>query len=150
MSMSQLNTMRTLPLKDLIEFSISCLGLSIRASNCLHTGNIYKLKELIVRSEVDLLNLPNMGELSIAEIKGSLKACGLKLELDLTEKYNKITDKEKLSSLLYGFGIEFDEVKKENTYLIQYATKITDQTAETTTLFEFNFEGSFISQHATM
>ena len=69
--------------------TISSLDFSIRVQNCFEQQNILSLKELINRTEYDLLSFPNFGRKSLNEIKSKLSSIGL----CLGGNSSKITDK---------------------------------------------------------
>lgn len=60
--------------------SIDNLTFSTRATNCLKAGAIYTITDLLNKTEDDLIQIPNMGKLSIKDIKDVLKANKLKLK----------------------------------------------------------------------
>ena len=55
------------------------LHLSVRASNCLESERIQSVRELVVRTEDQLLELRNFGDTTLAEIKEKLSELGLHL-----------------------------------------------------------------------
>ncbi len=61
------------PIENVIEFSR-------RTQNCLKMANIKTIKELISRTEEDLLAVKNFGEKSLEEIKQKLAEMGLELK----------------------------------------------------------------------
>jgi DNA-directed RNA polymerase subunit alpha len=66
-------------LKQLYDLPISHLELSVRASNCLESENISTIRELVARTEDDLLRIRNFGQTSLDELKEKLGELGLKL-----------------------------------------------------------------------
>ena len=66
-------------MKKLYDLPISHLELSVRASNCLESENISTIRELVSRSEDDLLRIRNFGQTSLDELKEKLGAMNLKL-----------------------------------------------------------------------
>ena len=63
--------------------SVDDLELSVRAANCLASQKITTLRELVTKTEQDLLSLRNFGQTSLAEVKGKLTEIGLDLGMQL-------------------------------------------------------------------
>ncbi len=63
--------------------SVDELELSVRASHCLKAASIHSLRELVVRSEAEMLQFPNFGKKSLDEIKVILESMGLSLGMKL-------------------------------------------------------------------
>lgn len=61
--------------------NIDDLGLSVRAANCLRQVNIFLIGDLVQRGDVDLMKTPNLGKISLNEIKGALEKRGLSLNM---------------------------------------------------------------------
>lgn len=59
------------------------LELTVRSANCLKAENIYRIGDLIQRTEVELLKTPNLGKKSLTEIKDVLARRGLTLGMRL-------------------------------------------------------------------
>ena len=59
------------------------LELTVRSANCLKAENIYYIGDLVQRTEVELLKTPNLGKISLTEIKDVLASRGLSLGLRL-------------------------------------------------------------------
>ncbi len=66
-------------LKQLYDLPISHLELSVRASNCLESENISTIRELVSRTEDELLRIRNFGQTSLDELKEKLGELNLKL-----------------------------------------------------------------------
>ncbi len=58
---------------------IAELKLSVRATNCLESENITTLRELVSRSEDQLLEIRNFGDTTLTEVKQKLDELGLHL-----------------------------------------------------------------------
>jgi len=71
--------------KALLDKAVTDLDLSVRAENCLEAQNIKTIRELVVRSETELLALRNFGETSLDDIKIKLGGLGLTLGMKLDE-----------------------------------------------------------------
>lgn len=66
--------------EELLEFDISVLGLSPRTIACLTENKIRTIRDLVTRTESDLLMFQNVGRTTINEIKGRLAVGGFTLE----------------------------------------------------------------------
>ena len=73
---------------------VADLELSVRAGNCLETANIKTIRELVVKSEKEMLEYKNFGKTSLNEIKDQLANMGLTLNMNLDEDPNSKTDEE--------------------------------------------------------
>lgn len=62
-----------------LNMSISELNLSVRASNCVESENIMSVRELVTRTEDQLLEVRNFGETTLAEVQMKLRELGLHL-----------------------------------------------------------------------
>jgi len=65
---------------ELLDRSIDELELSVRATNCLKGANIYSVRDLISKSEAEMLKMKNFGRKSLNEVKEILQAWGLSLK----------------------------------------------------------------------
>jgi DNA-directed RNA polymerase subunit alpha len=63
--------------------NIAELRLSVRSANCLRNNKIVTVGDLIQKSEIDLLQLPNFGHRSLNEIKEVLAQRGLRLGMQI-------------------------------------------------------------------
>lgn len=68
-----------------LDKSIEELELSVRSYNCLINSNINTIRELIQKSEADILQTRNFGRKSLNEIKDVLAGLGLHLDMSLEE-----------------------------------------------------------------
>ena len=66
--------------------SIFGLGLSTRACNCLARENIKTVRELVIKTEWDLLEYTDFGQVSLLDVKKQLAARGLYLGMDLDDE----------------------------------------------------------------
>lgn len=75
---------------DLLDKSVDELELSVRSYNCLKNADIRSIRDLIRRSEKDMLNTKNFGKKSLTEIKDLLHGMGLDFGMDFDEQGNPI------------------------------------------------------------
>ncbi|MBM4037433.1 MAG: DNA-directed RNA polymerase subunit alpha [Planctomycetes bacterium] len=66
-----------------LAMTIEELDLSVRAQNCLESENIQTVRDLIVKSEGQLLAVRNLGKTSLQDIKTKLSNLGLSLGMSL-------------------------------------------------------------------
>ena len=66
-------------MQRLLDRPISDLELSVRARNCLDSANLRTLRDLVILSENEVMNLKNLGKTSLTEIKNKLAERGLSL-----------------------------------------------------------------------
>jgi len=75
---------------DLLDKPVDELELSVRSYNCLKNADIRSIRDLIRRSEKDMLNTKNFGKKSLTEIKDLLHGMGLDFGMDFDEQGNPI------------------------------------------------------------
>ena len=75
---------------DLLDKSVDELELSVRSYNCLKNADIRSIRDLIRRSEKDMLGTKNFGKKSLTEIKDLLHGMGLDFGMDFDEQGNPI------------------------------------------------------------
>ena len=63
--------------------SIDELDLSVRSTNCLKNANIMTLRDLVARSERDMLETKNFGKKSLDEVHHLLESYGLSFGMDV-------------------------------------------------------------------
>ncbi len=66
-----------------LNMSLAELNLSVRATNCLESENIHTVRDLIVRTEDQLLDVRNFGETTLNEVRDKLTELGLRLGMRL-------------------------------------------------------------------
>ena len=69
---------------QMLDKSINDLELSVRSANCLSDAGIETLRELVVKSEAEMLKYRNFGKRSLTEIVQVLETLGLSLEMSLS------------------------------------------------------------------
>jgi DNA-directed RNA polymerase subunit alpha len=75
---------------DLLDRAVDELELSVRSYNCLKNADIRTIRDLIKRSERDMLHTKNFGKKSLTEIKDLLHGMGLDFGMDFDEQGNPI------------------------------------------------------------
>jgi DNA-directed RNA polymerase subunit alpha len=73
-------------LDALLEKSIDDLDLSVRSANCLKNANIHTLRDLVRRTETDMLDTKNFGKKSLEELQELLGRLGLSFGMDVPEE----------------------------------------------------------------
>ena len=88
--LSTVEEMETLPEAEaepeeesVLDSSIDSLELSIRSMNCLKNANIRTLRDLVARSEKDMVEIRNFGEKSLKEVRDKLEVLGLGFGMNL-------------------------------------------------------------------
>ena len=66
--------------------SVEELELSVRSYNCLKNANIRNIRELVTKSEADMLKTKNFGRKSLNEIKEILSGMGLSFAMTVDDK----------------------------------------------------------------
>jgi DNA-directed RNA polymerase subunit alpha len=57
--------------------------LSVRANNCLESAKVATVRDLVKRTDADLLKVRSFGKTSLREVKRKLADLGLSLGMDL-------------------------------------------------------------------
>ena len=70
----------------LLEKEIDELDLSVRSANCLKNANIHTLRDLVRRSEKDMMETKNFGKKSLEELQDLLGKLGLSFGMDVPER----------------------------------------------------------------
>jgi len=78
------------PRLDHLDRSVEELELSVRSYNCLKNANITTIRELVQKTEQEMLKTKNFGRKSLNEIKEILSAMGLSLGQKFDEKGNPV------------------------------------------------------------
>ena len=73
-------------LEELLNKPVTALNLSVRASNCLEAARVSTLRELVSRTEADLLRVRSFGKTSLQEVHNKLAEVGLRLGLTSGEE----------------------------------------------------------------
>jgi DNA-directed RNA polymerase subunit alpha len=70
-------------LESKLSMPLADLNLSVRASNCLESENIMTVRDLVTKSEDQLLEVRNFGETTLTEVRLKLRDLGLHLGMRL-------------------------------------------------------------------
>lgn len=73
---------------------VADLELSVRAGNCLETAKIKTIRELVVKTEKEMLEYKNFGKTSLNEIKDQLANMGLTLNMRLEDEESEPDEEE--------------------------------------------------------
>jgi DNA-directed RNA polymerase subunit alpha len=68
-----------------LSMSLAELDLSVRAANCLEAEHIHTVRDLVGRTEEELLEVRNFGETTLTEVREKLSDIGLKLGMRLPQ-----------------------------------------------------------------
>ncbi len=79
-----------LPRNDQLDRSVDELELSVRSYNCLKNANIKSIRDLVQRTEREMLATKNFGKKSLNEIKDILNSMGLDFGMEFDEQGNPI------------------------------------------------------------
>ncbi|HEV3122376.1 MAG TPA: DNA-directed RNA polymerase subunit alpha C-terminal domain-containing protein, partial [Isosphaeraceae bacterium] len=69
-----------------LTMSLAELELSVRATNCLESEGITSVRDLVSRSEEQLLTVRNFGETTLKEVKAKLHEIGLDLGMNVSQR----------------------------------------------------------------
>lgn len=71
---------------ELLSRSIDELDFSVRSANCLKNANIHTLRDLVRRTEKEMLETKNFGQKSLDEVEEILSKLGLSFNMDVPGK----------------------------------------------------------------
>lgn len=74
----------TIRIRNLLNMRVDELELSVRSSNCLRAANIQSIRDLVTKSEGEMLKYRNFGRKSLNEISGILDDMGLSFGMDIS------------------------------------------------------------------
>ena len=77
-------------LDALLAQNIDELDLSVRSANCLKNADIHTLRDLVRRSEKDMLETKNFGRKSLEEVQEILDRLGLRFGMDIPESVDSV------------------------------------------------------------
>lgn len=110
---------------EILNIAISDFELSVRSRNCLSKMGIFTLKDLITKTEQELLGYKNFGETSLKEIRAMLAKKGLHLGMTRIEE-QPLAERIKMNAQLYSQEREYslDDLDISITELdLSYRTK---------------------------
>jgi DNA-directed RNA polymerase subunit alpha len=70
-------------LQQKLDMPIQDLDLSVRANNCLESAKIQTVRDLVKKTDADLLKVRSFGKTSLREVKRKLADMGLSLGMDV-------------------------------------------------------------------
>lgn len=70
-------------LQQKLSMTVQELDLSVRANNCLESAKIQSVRDLVKKTDADLLKVRSFGKTSLREVKRKLADMGLSLGMDL-------------------------------------------------------------------
>lgn len=73
-----------LELEEKLNQSLAELNLSVRATNCLESEGINTIRDLVTRTEDQLLQVRNFGETTLVEVRDRLSQIGLRLGMKVS------------------------------------------------------------------
>jgi len=79
---------------QLLDMPVDEMELSVRSSNCLKAAGIKYIRDLVTRTEADMLKYRNFGRKSLSELNDVLNSMGLTFGMDVSE-YDKEYEKYK-------------------------------------------------------
>ena len=82
------------PLNENLDRSVDELELSVRSYNCLKNADIRTIRELVQKSEPEMLKTKNFGRKSLNEIKEILTSMGLRLGMRFDEQGRLVEEAE--------------------------------------------------------
>lgn len=72
-------------LQQKLNMTVQELDLSVRANNCLESARIQTVRDLVQKTDADLLKVRSFGKTSLREVKRRLADMGLSLGMDLNQ-----------------------------------------------------------------
>lgn len=75
----------TVRVRNLLRTRVDELELSVRSSNCLRAANIQTIRDLVTKSESEMLKYRNFGRKSLNEISSLLEEMGLSFGMDVSK-----------------------------------------------------------------
>ncbi len=75
----------TIRIRNLLKTRVDELELSVRSSNCLRSANIQTIRDLVTKTESEMLKYRNFGRKSLNEISTILEEMGLSFGMDVDQ-----------------------------------------------------------------
>jgi DNA-directed RNA polymerase subunit alpha len=82
----------TIRIRNLLKMKVDELELSVRSSNCLKAAEIKILKDLVQKTEADMLKYRNFGRKSLSELQSILEKLGLSFGMDVSKYKGEYLD----------------------------------------------------------
>lgn len=79
-------------LQQKLNMTVQELDLSVRANNCLESAKIQSVRDLVQKTDADLLKVRSFGKTSLREVKRRLADMGLSLGMNLDDIGNQSAD----------------------------------------------------------
>ena len=79
----------TVRIRNLLKMSVDELELSVRSSNCLKAAEIKTLKDLVQKTEAEMLKYRNFGRKSLQELNEILSNYGLSFGMNVQRYLEK-------------------------------------------------------------
>jgi len=117
---------------NIFSTSSAFLTITMRAQNCLKSADIHYIGDLVQKTEIQLLMIPNLGKKSLREIKEALNAHGLALGMRLENwppppPSLPIEDRlETLEEQVATLHLEFMEIFPLITQTLEHSYKVLD------------------------
>ncbi len=105
----------SMPRNDQLDRSVDELVLSVRSYNCLKNADIHTIRDLVQRSEREMLASKNFGRKSLIEIKEILNSMGLDFGMEFDEQANPIPGTGGRDSV---YLFDSDEDQEELSYTL--------------------------------
>ncbi|MBF0245040.1 MAG: tetratricopeptide repeat protein [Planctomycetes bacterium] len=112
---------------EILAIPISDFELSVRSRNCLSKMGIYTLRDLITKTEEELLTYKNFGDTSLKEIRAMLTKKGVHLGMTRVDE-QPLADRIRMNTQVYSFdrNYELDQLDTPIEELnLSYRTKST-------------------------
>src|ERR1700745_2976934 len=97
-----------LPRNDQLDRSVDELELSVRSYNCLKNADIKTIRDLVQKTEGEMLKTKNFGRKSLNEIKEILASMGLSLGMKIDEQGKAVPGAQPSQPLPLGLGDDLD------------------------------------------
>src|SRR5215207_8251936 len=96
-------------LQQKLDMTVQELDLSVRANNCLESAKISTVRELVKKTDSDLLKVRSFGKTSLREVKRKLADLGLSLGMDLDSPMPQA------AAIMPDDDDDFDDEEEEET-----------------------------------
>lgn len=112
----KIDNVSTFDIYNLLETTIEELALSVRAFNCLKRAGVDNLRDLVCKSEEDLIKVRNLGKRSMEEVIAKVRSLGLDIRPEDTGKEEWIAYLSHMPIISeYAVGLIKDNKTTEDT-----------------------------------